>query len=438
MPLIYKTLFEIKLMHEYFLTRQDGKTIFENNLQQDRLQFLNEEFENDKEPVNSDIDFQFPDSLKEAYEGAGLKLLPTYSGCRVVIRVFQNKLADESLVFTPAVSFPADQHLYILLNRRGNPIDSYSNSRMLRPYPSLYFFSNTDVIGPKTFPFLTNSVPAVDNSFPYEQGELSVNAGTIQQYFSEGGVDTWTPVTGAGFVSENDRILLPAKFRYSIPADTNLTEANFKLKDSNGNEVASVSKADAAGISKTIELDFTDAIKPIPTNNPFLTTDLLYTLEATASNGYARTHPLLFANELISGNPWAVVQMRATSTPDFNLFANDGFLIRRRDPLGAWTPAPVFEIPVKSRLAYWRFINNQGKEMNISPALAPYVNKENKVLVTKQPRALAKDFFLLRKQGSSDTIYVPNPTDTRLIPEPGRRFFLDIKVARSELFPVIP
>ena len=129
--------------------------------------------------------------------------------------------------------------------------------------------------------------------------------------------------------------------------------------------------------------------------------------------------------------------MRATSTPGFNLFANDGFLIRRRDALGTWTPAPVFEIPVKSRLAYWRFINNQGKEMNISPALVPYVDKENKVLVTKRPRSLAKDFFLLRKQGSSDTIYVPNPTDTRLIPESGKRFFVNIKVARSELFPVI-
>jgi hypothetical protein len=122
---------------------------------------------------------------------------------------------------------------------------------------------------------------------------------------------------------------------------------------------------------------------------------------------------------------------------DFNLFANDGFIIKRKDALGVWTQAPVFEIPFKSRLAYWRFISNRGRELNVSATLTDYVNKENKVLVTKRPRSLAKSWFFLRKEASNDTVYVPNPVSPELKFENDRRFFFDIRVQQSALFPEV-
>ena len=211
MALIYKTLFEIKLLHEYFLTRKDGTTIFSEPDQPARLAYLSEEFSNDQHPVNSDIEFVFPESLQARYESLSLKVLPTYSGCRVVMRVVAKTLADQSLVFAPAVSLQPNEDIIILMRRKTLAYDVYTNSRVSRSLPATYLFLNADVPGPKTFPFLTNNVPVQDATFGYEQGELSLSGTTIQEYYRQGGTDVWNDVTGSAFANESDRLLLPVK-----------------------------------------------------------------------------------------------------------------------------------------------------------------------------------------------------------------------------------
>jgi len=44
MAIIYKTLFEVKLLHEFYLTRKDGNTIFALPDQPARLKFLLDEY----------------------------------------------------------------------------------------------------------------------------------------------------------------------------------------------------------------------------------------------------------------------------------------------------------------------------------------------------------------------------------------------------------
>src|SRR5450759_5751346 len=85
MELIYKTLCEIKLEHEYFLTEEDGKNLFSESDPLKRLAQLELAFEKNRESMDRDIDFDFPDMLKESYKEYGLKLLPSYSGCKVLI-----------------------------------------------------------------------------------------------------------------------------------------------------------------------------------------------------------------------------------------------------------------------------------------------------------------------------------------------------------------
>jgi hypothetical protein len=443
MPVIYKTLFEVKLMHEYYLTREDGSVIFEKPDQPGRLAFLEEEFEADKPAVNDDISFEFPESLKQQYDGLCLKLLPSWSGCRVVVRVTPKTLADQSVVYTPLVSIPDDLNIYILLLRKNGNIDSCTNARVSRSCPSLYFFSNLEGSSPRSFPFLTNKIAAEDSSVIYEQGELSISAANkIQSFYRQAGInvpqDIWTDVAGDGFANESDRLLLPEKFDYSFGDTTNITQAGFKLKDNAGNELVSLVKSNAAGIGGKTGIDFSGKASLLPLAKPFDLKDFIYTLEVSGDNGYTGKHAVIFSNELAAADPWAVVNIRtAVTNTAFNLFANDGFIIRRMDSLGAWTPAPVFEIPVKSRLAYWRFISNRGNELNVAAALNDYVDKEGKVLVTKKPRVVARHWFLLSKEAPPGTVYVPNPEFPGLKLESDRRLFFDIRVPQSELFPEV-
>lgn len=426
MSLVYKTLFEVKLMHEYFLTRKDGNSIFEKPTQQERLDFLAEEYTSENESINSDLSFDFPDSLKEQYKGLFLKIIPTYSGFRVAARVQPKVLPDQSLVYSPYVALPADLVILIVFSRKNNAIDSYTNTSLSNAVPGTYFFSNA---GQHIFPFLANDIPAFDPTLQYEQGELTMGPGGIQQFSNDGSNDPWDPVAGAGFVNESDKILLPGAFRYQFPDITGMTEAVFKLKDTNSNTVSTITETNAGGLKKYLPLNF----------NSYSGTGSIHTLEVNANNGYSRIHRLYLDNELTRSNPWAVLEIQNDiANTAFNFLATDGNLVLRRDNLGQLTPAPVFEIPIKSRYVFWRFINYRESEINISADLNGYVNKENNFLITKRPVPLTKSYFLLRKEGTNDTVYVPNPETNEIKIESGKRICLNVRVPDSELFPVAP
>jgi len=441
MGLIYKTLVEIKLLHEYFLTRKDGTTIFSEPDQSARLTFLREEFSNEQEAINEDLDFEFPESLQARYEGLGLKLLPTYSGCRVVVRVVARKLVDQLTVFEPLVTLPSGEDIVILVRRKTLAFDVYTRGRVRRELPATYLFTNTGLGGTRTFPFLTRNVPVQDVAFLYEQGELSLSGATVQEYFRQQVANIWQDVyhdvTGTAFANEGDRILLPPAFDYYFTDTTNLTQASFILTDGNGNIVTTLDRTNAAGLNQKVRLDFSGVINTVPFEGAF--TDVTYLLTVNGNNGFTASHTVIFSDDLLRTQPWAVIMVRPqVADSAFNMIAPDGFLIRRKDALGVWTDATVMEIPVKSRLAYWRFVHHKGKALDVSATLTDYVAKEGNVLITQVPRTAARSWFMLSREAPPGTQYVPNPVGPEIKLGADRRMFFDVVVQPSDLFPEAP
>ncbi|MGN6539420.1 MAG: hypothetical protein ACTHKY_01295, partial [Ginsengibacter sp.] len=66
-----------------------------------------------------------------------------------------------------------------------------------------------------------------------------------------------------------------------------------------------------------------------------------------------------------------------------------------------------------------------------------YLVKEDKILLTKRPRSVAGNYFLLQKEGTTDTVYVPNPLNYDLKKDDKARLCFDIMVPESDLFPVV-
>src|SRR4051812_45513931 len=108
MALIYKTLFEVKLLHEYYLTEKDGTTIFEKVLLQDRMNFLNNKYSFDLPSISDDMEFEIPEEAKEVFAGHRMRLLKSYSGFKVVIGVTKSIRADGSIEYRPLVSLKDD------------------------------------------------------------------------------------------------------------------------------------------------------------------------------------------------------------------------------------------------------------------------------------------------------------------------------------------
>jgi len=435
MPVIYKILFEVKLLHEFYLTRQDGSTIFELAGQDQRVNFLLEEFKNGNESINSDLLYEFHDVTKKEYEGYGLKLLPTYSGFKVAAKVNQKKLSDNSLVYEPHFPLPDDYCINIVLSKKNRSIDGYTSGPTNSSLPASYFFSTEKISDNKTFPYLTHPVSAVDAGYSYEQGELaSFGVNDIRSYYRNAAGDQWDSFNGSAFANENDRLMLPTQFHYFFPASSDVTNVQFVLKNKKGTVIQSTALSSAERMAKA-SVDFFSKRDLLNIPNMSVKDDIVFSLEVSGNNGYSRTHPVVFSNTFYNQNTWAIVGIRAK--PDnsgFRFIADDGYLVKRKNPIGIWTDAPVFEIPVKSRFTYWRFINDRGRKLQLANELQDYLDLEEGVLLTKRPRSISRFFFSLKKAGSTDTKYVPNPVNYALVKDKKKRICFDVLVPESKLF----
>ncbi|MBC7903309.1 MAG: hypothetical protein H7Y27_07795 [Gemmatimonadaceae bacterium] len=428
MKFIYKTLLKQNILHEYFLTRPDGSSVFELPQQNDRLNFLAAEYSLDKESINADLRFIFPPSEEKSFENAGLKIIPSYSGFRIVIRVYEETLADQTKVFRPAFTLPPDLNITVLAVKIGNSPELYTNGKLRKPFNSAYLFGNNGEAGTKQFPYLSATIPAVDPLRTYDEGELTSDGATVSEFFIDAGVGNWRAIDGTDFAGEKDRNLLPARFTYFLPASPILSQLKIELKDADGNILRTTEAENSELAARKVSLDFTGIVDDAQT----------YQLVATGDNGFQDFYLLHFNTTLMNEHPWAVFRFKThPSQTTYRLIDDEGLIIRRQSPDGSWLPEPNFEVPFKSRFVYWRFLNSRSKELNLTAELGNYFTKEGAALVTKLARPLSRDYFFLKKQNPTDELYVPNPTSYELKSDEKGRTVYEIRVPESELFPVV-
>lgn len=430
MSLVYKTLFEVKLMHEFYLTDNKGKAILERPTQQDRLDYLAAQFSAGRDSIIKDLQFEFPKSLTQLYGSLELKLFPAYSGFKVAVRV-NPKTIDNSLVYEPVSKIPSD--IFIKIKKNSTAFSSYTQGRMRDSISAGYLFSNYNFNGARTFPFLTNSIAAVNASAAYEQGELaSFGTNDIREFFVRASMPQWNMIPGNSYANPNDLLLLPRKFTYSLSA-AGIDTADFTLKDPAGAVVKTI--AVNKSTQRKVQLDFSNVPEILQSKPAF--ENGLYTLEIRNSDGFFQRRQVVLSDDLFDAGDVGVVHISAAPTDAaFNILESDGYLLKRRKPAGTWSNAPVFEIPFKGRSAFWKYRNNKGKSITFNSALTGYLLPENGFLISLAPLPVSKYHFLLRQQGSINTKYIPNPTDYNLARDSQGRLCFDIVVPDSALFPV--
>ena len=438
MDLIYKTLFEIKLEHEYFLTFEDGKNLFMESDNAGRIASLEQGYADDRETISRDLRYEFPEKLRPLYKQHGLKLLQSYSGFRVVIRVRTIRLADNSTVFVPFFPLPEDLDIFILLNKKTNLPEEYTNGRIARPVPAVYLFSNDNLNGVSTFPFLVSPVSAIDTESAYEQGELALDTGNnlVELFYDNTGALQQKVITSAvqAFASENDRILVPGKFYYTITGNKPVTELDISVKDESANIVRIFSFSQAEPISRVL-LDFTGMADQLFLTEKMKLPAAVHTLTATGNNGYSDSRRIAFSDHLAKSSVFGAVHIKPkVSNSPFNLLTDEGWIKQNRDPLGVLSPVPVFEIPFKSRFCNFRYLNSNGKELLLDPSLSNFLFKENEALISQMPVSLCRYYLQIPDKTGSITKYLPNPKSYDIRTDPFRRMYFDIHVPESELF----
>jgi len=459
MRTLYKILFEVKLLHGFYLTDPKGNAIFDLPVQEDRMNFLLDRFSTDVSPVNEDVTFALIPQQQILFRNYHLRLLASYSGCQVVVEVTESEIAGGTKVYTPVVSLPDFLNMLIGITETRPFLDQITNARMDRPVKAARYFSNERVFGVKVFPSLSSPLPASVTGYPYEQGEL-INFGandTGAYYFYDVGDPTvkerWVHFKGEGFSGEQDRLVVSPRFYYSFSAADTVSNALFELRDANGMSIATQAFTDPVRLGRVL-LDYRLYLKkspdpmgpPAPDPPPPVLNTLpgsgvgeaiLYTLSVTGDNGYNRQVSVIFRAETM-GDEWGWIQIQRTvSDPAYNLLDADGRLVTQTRPDGTTTPHRIFEIWLKSRFTYWRYQNEEGGQLKAP--VAPndvFLDLVGANLVTKTPRFITYRAGYFLNEADDTYHFLPNPEFETLPVISANQSFSNVPVPSSTLFPV--
>lgn len=441
MSVIYKILFEVKLLHEYYLTRIKGENIFDGLNADARAAFLFEQFQNGNTSINNDVDFVIPELQQQLYKNHHLRIIPSYSGFKIAIKCKGKIAADGSTVYEPFISLPDELAIMILVQQKNN-ISSFSNAPFKNPFAGVFYFSNDNTLSVKQFPFLSAPVPALDGGIVYEQGAIALfSNGKVNVFLNNGAVTPWMELNGTGYINEDDMLLLPLAFHYVFATPDNITEARFSLKDSGGGEVKNITASSSTAL-RSILLNF-GAVGNTLISLP--AAESIYTLTVTASNGYNRSFKLLFAGDEInlSGATGIISIKTKVTNAAFNLTDNLKLLHTRILPDGTRQPAPVFELWMKSRMVYWKFSNNKKRKIKTTTDTQDVLTNADEdgdgqpdgILITNDPHPLTYTPILVKRPDSTFQ-YLPNPLPGDLVKIEGTKSIMNILVPESKMFPL--
>lgn len=239
-------------------------------------------------------------------------------------------------------------------------------------------------------------------------------------------------------MNTNDRSLLPTSFYYTFSKTDAVDNVTFVLKNNSDTTVSTLTRGNSALLSK-VQLDFSNVVPVTLSSATTITEPLLHTLEVTGTNGFAKKHSILFCDqELLQPATWGLVHLqRRVTDPLFQLLDDDGLLITRKNADGSIVSHPVFEIRIKSRFAFWRYINNRSKKIEDNAALHPFLEYDaaNGLLETK--RMLNATYTPIEFIHLGTTQYLPNPGMTNLLQSDKQRVYMEIRVPESDLFKVL-
>ena len=328
-----------------------------------------------------------------------MRLLETYSGFRIAIEVVP--ATDGVLTaFAPKGPFTQDAAITVFIDKANENIDAYTAIRQKTNIHRISFLSNESNGAAKTAPFLTGPVPVFDSSYVYEQGELYNEGGNIKAFYT--GITTADPaIPGTAFMNETDRLVVTPAFDFAFVATDNVKQALFTINDPSAAPIyTNTFTSDMPLQQVSLNLDPT-ALKMVPHGRGM--DDLLHQLTVTGDGGYNKTFPLIFLDAPVGELPWAVVNIATQPTDTaFRVIDDKGFLITRLNADGTVnTPAPVFEVCIKSRLTFWQYANNLGVPIkNLYPTI---LTVSGNTLVTQKPLFQT---------------YLPVPVGTQRLPNP--------------------
>ncbi len=419
----YRILFEIIVLHDYYLSQPDESSFFALT-SEDKQAFLQKQLELDHYNVSKDLSFTPTVPTTQMLRNHRIRFIPTNTGffLGAEVDVRRNEVGDE--IYNLKVPITEPVRWQFVVGYRNTQYMNFTNQRFKTIFPAKYLFSNKNNAGIKEFPSLASSLPNFTEGSNYEMGELVFVDDKINQALFKTSESTvgWVEL-GADhhWISESDRVLLPLQFSFQI-SEPGVTSAVFTLKDILGEEINTIDTNDLSTRKttsfnnelRTVLLDFRNTTKEIQPGE--------YQLEVSVNGSTPKVYALHLNDDLYTGNGLGGVGIISKSAgTGWDILNDDSQLLYQADQ------HPIFEIRLKNRSTYWRYRSQTKQSLKAENEALNFLEAVGKDLRTKTPKSLQR--LTLQFENGGGKTFLPNPAQLTIKPENDGRMYTDVFVS---------
>jgi len=436
--ILYKRLFEVNILHDYFLISADGSSFFEKS-HADKEALLKSKLHHKMYNVADFFDLTFSEETKRSLSEYKLIYKKTALGFVVGIQVFEENISG-AIVYKPRFILPNTLSLTFTINPLAAHFLSMTNIGLRPDLPANFYFTNKgkqvfNETGPshKSLPISAIAERRQDGAY-YEMGTLLKFGNGLREALEFTNANTndlnfWTKLKDKRYVTNADRILLPNIFYYPLKKEQNITQLQAILEDQDGNLIKSIDKNSAEPL-QDVRLNFEVIDEAI--DDPIKIPEGFYKLKIQENGGPEIVYSVYLNETLYDKNDFGVLDIRLDETDShFSLLDNDGFIKTRIENTGQKKSHPVFELRFKNRRTYWRYHNEADfqagdvtGDLNHHLVFDPVTKK----IISKKPKGLTRTLVPFKSGANEKILPYPRTPSLRL---DGKRMFSEIYINKS-------
>lgn len=456
--LIFKRLFEVRFLHEFFLAdREADGALFFSKTPAVRKIFLEKFILRGGQDIRTELEFEPTPDTARRLRGLQWKFGTTATGFIVGAPVVEQEI-DNAPALVPKTAPKLGERFSFFVRLKNPQFRSYTALRMRQPDGVIpyYYMSNRGktlaaaATSPLSEPMpLSEAVADFQIEKIYEPGELAFFNGKIYeavgntQNSPNDAPQKWleAKVTAQqGYLNESDRRLVASQFVWnwtgSVPA-----KLEFLLKKNETDDDALALKIIQASVSdrsRRVPLNFFSQHKNLDGTPGNLIAEGNYFLKIKRDGVDELTRPFFILPEISGGSPAANSPLLGIVSIE-HLEKNEGIhFLDEKGRILSSTPAagtgetahPVFEVRLLSRGAWWRYRSDRAQVLKTTPTSAPVLSKLGDDLMTKKPMRFFSFAQVFSAGGSSTPIHLPNPPPTSLQPSPDGRLVAQLLVSK--------
>lgn len=381
---LFKRLFEVHILHEYYLTRSDGTSIFDATLAEQDT-FLQVEFEKQNYNLKQDISIEPTENCKQLIKNFRLKFVQNHAGFIVGAEVRESLSEMGETLFEPIIPIDENLTLQFTITIKRPAFKDFTNQK-LKERSKIYYFNNINE-GDKTHPHISKKVAEYVDGKSYEMGELARHSGILKmanRITSTDNIADWEIITENPCVNENDRYTLKTKRFFYTPTANNINAITVLLKTPSGTTIKTITHSQTEPIGG-IMLDFgtTSDGKIIPDN--------CYRLEVSENNAYNQISEVYLTDSREIINAFALIEIKTSPIDAFKLMEGKKLIVRKLGSVISQNH-PIFRFLFRSRQTYWRYKSSKNENLQSNAGFLQnevHSNQKPQTVITKKPQKLS-------------------------------------------------